>query len=219
MKVTTDSVLLGSLCKIESENKILDIGTGCGILALMMAQKSSANIVAIDVDLDSVNEAKENFNRSPWINRITVHCVDVKTFSETSKSKFDLIITNPPYFTQKIFSPNFQKHQARNTDALSYDTLLDSIEKMLSGDGSFWIVLPPIEYKKFALIATYSLFSCKMLYKISNSQHSDPVLFVAQWTKYDVGNIHKINTLSIYDSHHNYTSGFKQLTSDFYLEF
>ncbi len=219
MKVSTDSILLGALCQIHSQKSILDIGTGCGILALMMAQKSNADIVAIDVDNASIEEANANFSNSLWSDRLSATCVSIQDFANSQSGKFDLIITNPPYFAEKTFSTDNQRHRARNTDSLSFETLIKSVDKLLTDDGNFWLILPPEEHKHFAILATKQLLSCVLTHKISHTANQNPVLIVSHWQRFNRQNVHLVKTLAIYDEHQNFTSDFKQVTADFYPHF
>ena len=104
MKVSTDSVLLGAWAKVSKAYKILDVGTGTGVIALMMAQKSNAKIFAIEIDENSVQQAKENFEKSKYSLQINLEKISLQEFSKKSRQKFDLIITNPPYFSNSLKS-------------------------------------------------------------------------------------------------------------------
>ncbi|MEI6348066.1 MAG: methyltransferase [Bacteroidota bacterium] len=218
MKVSTDSILLGSLCDCNDSKFVLDIGTGCGILALMIAQKSEANIVAIDIDSSSIKEASFNFCHSPWGDRITAKEQNLSEFTNQTITKFDLIITNPPYFDEKTTSPNAQRNQARNEQSLSFEELIKSVKQLLSEDGSFWIILPPTQFQKFAFEATSSLLRCYQRINISHNQNEPPVLIVSHWKHIFPSQSHSIQTLYIFDSNHNYSIDFKEITKDFYFD-
>ncbi len=219
MKVSTDSILLGALCEANNAKHILDIGTGCGILSLMMAQKSKAIITAIDVDGASIEEANDNFKRSSWYDRLQAIKVDLGTFSEQSSITYDLIVTNPPYFDQSVTSPDRRRNVARNANLLTFETLAAIVKRLLAPNGDFWIVLPVSEFQKFSLTATYHLFSC--LQRINICHHADefPVLVVSHWRHTTNESVHRIRTMAVYDRENQFSEDFKAATSDFYPQF
>jgi len=216
MKVSTDSILLGALCEAKFAKNILDIGTGCGILALMLAQKTDAKIVAIDIDSNSIDEAKINFQNSPWKDRMSAINNDLNSFAAITNSKFDLIISNPPYFSQKIFAPIAQRHQARNTKSLSFEQLLTSLDKLLTSEGDFWLILPPSEHKSFAILATSKLFSCVKSIHVSHLINQPIVLIISHWKHFKPNIIYKTKFLSIHQDENHYSPQFISITRDFY---
>jgi len=157
MKVGTDSVLLGAACESQNAVKILDIGTGCGILALMLAQKSNAEIIAMDIDSESCKQASENFDLSPWKNRL--HCIetDFRVFSEKTDILFDCIISNPPYFDSGERKTETQKSRARHIDFLDFDSLCKGTEKLLLPGGVFYVIIPAQRLQDFIDAAEKSL--------------------------------------------------------------
>lgn len=147
MKVGTDSVLLGSLLEADSPQRILDIGTGTGLLALMMAQRfPSATIDAVEIDADAVKDAVFNFAQSPWSDRLVLYHQPFQDRVPQSEL-YDLIVSNPPYYEvenqYKILAN--QRAQARHTQDLSFETLLEGIKTLLSENGCCWMVLPKQE--------------------------------------------------------------------------
>lgn len=166
MKVGTDSVILGSWCEIGAAKLVLDIGTGTGLLALMVAQKSDASITAIEIDRDGFEQAKENVSQSNFNSRITVVHSSIQDYTEKSSNKFDLIISNPPYFNSSLKSNNNQRNLARHTDSLSYDTLLDSAKKLLSKYGRLVIVVPFLQFKTLLNQALLKGFHLRKLCKV-----------------------------------------------------
>ncbi|MFI5221674.1 MAG: tRNA1(Val) (adenine(37)-N6)-methyltransferase [Bacteroidia bacterium] len=164
MKVGTDSVLLGCFAETGNAKSILDIGTGTGLLALMMAQKSEAEIDAVEMDEAAFEEAKENFLNSKWKERINIFHSPIQSFLDSAflpdrqarKDRYDLIITNPPYFEHsknyKIEDPTRSK--ARQDKELSLEELGNEIMKLISDEGKFWLILPAKESKDFEKIAT-----------------------------------------------------------------
>ncbi|MDE6006378.1 MAG: methyltransferase [Muribaculaceae bacterium] len=140
MKIGVDAVLIGAWAGIKGVRTILDVGTGCGIIALMCAQRNAdAQIEAIDIDADSIAEAIENFNASPWRERLNARVVD---FNSYAHQKFDLIISNPPYFKSGIDAPLSPRLKARHEDTLSPAVLLTKGAELLTDAGRIAMVLP-----------------------------------------------------------------------------
>lgn len=152
LRVGTDSMLLGSWANPGNTKKILDIGTGCGVLALMMAQKSEAAIEAIEIDQSSVIEAQNNFLNSPWPARISAIHQSLQTFSSQAVADYDYIITNPPYFTNSLQSPSLRINQTRHDQSLSHVELVRSVNRLLTPEGCFALILPPETNDRFVLI-------------------------------------------------------------------
>lgn len=142
MKIGVDAVLIGAWTRVEEAHTILDVGTGCGIIALMCAQRNStAQIAAIDIDESSVEEASMNFNASPWRDRLTAIKRDFNSFADSSE-KFDLIISNPPFFNSGLFRPNTSRLLARHESSLSPAELIRKGCHLLTPEGRLSMVVP-----------------------------------------------------------------------------
>lgn len=140
MKVGTDGTLLGAWTDVTKSRTILDIGTGTGLIALMLAQRSlTTQITAIDIDIDSVMQAESNVALSPWCDRVKVFCSSLQDFNG---SGYDTIVSNPPYFVNSLKCPNGHRTLARHTASLSYKDLFDGVTRMLSDDGEFSVIIP-----------------------------------------------------------------------------
>ena len=143
-KVTTDACILGAYPEIPEPEKICDIGTGTGILSLMMAQKFSGAIIdAIEIDPLSAKQAGENFKSSPWDNRITVFNDSIQHFARQNKIKYDMVICNPPYFEDHLRSKDHRKNLARHNYKLSLSELAEYVKDLLTDMGYFYAILPP----------------------------------------------------------------------------
>ena len=141
MKVGTDGVLLGAWVSIEGAKRILDVGTGTGLIALQLAQRCpEARITAIEIDREAALQAKENVLRSPWPDRVSVECCDFTDF--TSTKKFDLIVSNPPYFVDALRCPDAQRNLARHSDGLNYEVLFGHSAPLLNKDGQISVIIP-----------------------------------------------------------------------------
>lgn len=149
MKVGTDAMILGVWTSVEDVHTILDIGTGCGILGLLLAYRSLATIDAIDIDRESVEEANENFSQPDHQNRITAFLADFNTYATTCYKKYDLIISNPPFFINDMKPEDLKRKTARHSDMLSYDQLCQGASVLLEENGKFSVVLPYEESRIF----------------------------------------------------------------------
>ena len=164
MKVSTDAVLLGAWVTPNGSEKILDIGTGTGVIALMLAQKSKAQITAIDIDKASTDQASFNVQESIYNNSITVKHLSFQELYNTQQDKFNLIVTNPPYFVDSLKSSAEHRSMARHTDTLPYRDLLDGVKKLLDHKGKFCLILPKNEAVLFSEMATTKgLYLSKLL--------------------------------------------------------
>lgn len=155
MKVCTDSCLFGAYVPAAEATSILDIGTGTGLLALMLAQRSRqhAQIEALEIDSEAAWQAGENVAASPWSDRIRVHPQSLQAFAETNTSTYDLILSNPPFFEDSLRSPVAARSMARHTADLHWEEILTFGERFLRPDGLLWIMLPPTESTSLADLA------------------------------------------------------------------
>lgn len=142
MKVGIDGVLLGAWADVDNADAILDIGTGTGLIALMLAQRSSAQIDAIDIDADAVIQANENIQKSPWSSRIQVSEVELQKYVLNTRNRYDLIVSNPPYFVNSTKAPVENRNTARHTDTLTHKELLDNALTLLKPTGRICVILP-----------------------------------------------------------------------------
>jgi tRNA1Val (adenine37-N6)-methyltransferase len=141
MRINTDGVLLGALAQSENPYRILDIGTGTGVIALMMAQRfDKARVEAVEIDETASATARKNFQLSVFSNRLKLNHTAIEHFS--TGQKFDLIISNPPYFVNDLKSAESKKGIARHTSEQFFDYLIKKVVELLSDDGLFWFVLP-----------------------------------------------------------------------------
>jgi len=151
-KVGTDSVLLGAWTHVHGTGAMLDIGTGTGLLALMLAQRSNATVLAIETDPLSSAQAAENFANSPWAGRLSSLHTDAETFFRTSSEKFDLVITNPPYFSGSLLPADRRKELARHTSKLDFRLLASAIPNLLKPEGRFAFILPCDGFEKLVFL-------------------------------------------------------------------
>lgn len=141
MKVGTDGVLLGAWADVEGDRRILDLGTGSGLIALMLAQRNAeAEIVALDIDEDATIQAQHNFSLSPWRKRLSVVNSNITDYN--SERKFTHIVSNPPYFVDSLHSPNAARTAARHSSSLPFSDIVLAAERLLEWGGRLSVILP-----------------------------------------------------------------------------
>ena len=214
MKVGTDAMVLGALVQSEHPEAILDIGTGTGVLALMMAQKfHEANIVAVELEPLSAAEAKQNMDNSPWPDRLTVVEVDFKDFN--TNQKFDLIISNPPFYSGGLLNPNTQRAQARHVFALPFDLLFSRVASMLQEVGDFWMIAPSSDAELVQMEANkVNLFLTRKIEihgKVGGAAVRTVLCFSFKPPKFN-----NCNQLTIREVDGKYTADYIALTADFH---
>lgn len=215
MKVGTDAVLLGAWARCDSAQSILDIGTGSGVISLLLAQRSQAHITAIDIHEASVTEATKNFTNSPWASKLTATQSRLQDYSP--KTKFDLIVSNPPFFRNCLKVQDPIRNKARHDDALPFEELLSGIERLMAREGRFVIILPTAEFIIFEKMAKNAQFYPSELLRIYSTPEKPCIRVLAEFSR---GNKTSVSSdLSIHHSDGSYTAAYKQLTAAFYLEF
>lgn len=217
-KVGTDSVLLGSWAEFQFAEEILDIGTGTGILALMAAQKSLANIDAVEIDPLSAKDARNNFLKSPWHNRILLIEKSIQDFTIESNKKYDFIISNPPYFENNLKSDDIRKKVARHNDSLSSNSIIQCLKKLMSDNGSFYLILPTNEFESFKTKLESSKIFLQKKCTISSFIHS-PVIRIMGKFSFKMNENILNESLHIYENSNRIRSkAYKELTKEFYLQ-
>jgi tRNA1Val (adenine37-N6)-methyltransferase len=214
MKVGIDSVLLGSWIKVNgTEKNVLDIGSGTGLLALMMAQRiPDANIIACEIDELACEQARENILSSKWNERITVVNSDIKAYTQSAKY-FDLIICNPPYFEKSLKSQNNKKNITRHDDSLSFADLIDCVHRLLHQNGRFVLILPEVRVARIIETANEkSLFPVRRLnVKPNESKQINRVILELSYKFTPL----ETNIL-ILRNENGYSDDYKSITKDFY---
>jgi len=216
MKIGTDAILLGCSVNIDEDESILDVGTGCGIIALMLAQRTKgASITGLDIDRYAYREAELNFNNSPWKNRLKVIQTSFQDFSIDTYDKFDHIVSNPPFFEGDRKSIYPSRTKSRHTVYLSHDDFIRSAAK-ISHDRTKLTVILPIELtENFNHLAATEGFILKKQIRIHPKPKRPANRAILGFVRKQ-GLMTK-DKLVIYDEAGNYTSDYVKLTSDFYL--
>lgn len=164
MKVGTDGVLLGAWANTDAVTSALDIGTGTGLIAIMLGQRlPNAQIHAVEIDEIACEQARENAGSAPWSDRLQIHGESIQHFTRRWPDLFDLIVSNPPFFTGGTFSYNQGRNSVRHTIKLPHNDLLISVRRLLSPSGRFCLILPLIEGLRFKELAeTYQLYCSRI---------------------------------------------------------
>lgn len=217
MKVGTDGVLLGAWAETSGASAILDIGTGTGLVAIMLAQRASATIDAIDIDKDACTQTAENIIRSPWKDKITVHHNSLQQYAANAQKTYDLIVTNPPYFNNSLKTPDEQRNLARHNDSLSITDMLRGVDKLLNSHGRFVIILPYIEAQLFIVEAAMYHLYCNKKLVVKTLSTKRPVRIIMEFGKTRQKLVEDM--LSIHGSSAEYTEEYINLTKDYYLNF
>lgn len=215
MRVGTDSIILGSAIKIKNKYKyILDIGTGTGLLSLMIAQKSSnTKITAVEIDSNAYHQAKKNIDKCKWRNRINLIHADAKYFK--TDDKYDLIICNPPYFSNSKKSIIKSKNTARHQIKFKFKDLVEIWDKRGSNNSDLACILPIKESQKmFDMVKSYGYFLAFTL-EIRSNQNSNPKRSVMLFSKNKIKTLK--SELSIHDNKGDYSKSYIKMTKDFYL--
>jgi tRNA1Val (adenine37-N6)-methyltransferase len=216
MKVGTDGVLLGAWSTVK-EGNILDIGAGTGLISIMLAQRNStSHIDAVELQKDAYQEAKTNIENCKWSERFSIFNCPIQAY-QTDK-KYDLIVSNPPFFTNATKAPQSDRNAARHTDSLPFTDLINTVLRLLKPDGLFSLILPTVEAEHFILLAKEkSLFINRKWYvKPTATKSSKRVLM--EFSFHNENSI--VNELIIEtETRHQYTPEYITLTKDFYLKF
>jgi tRNA1Val (adenine37-N6)-methyltransferase len=216
-KVGTDGVLLGAAADITNRKRILDIGSGTGLIAIMLAQRCNAEIVAIEPDPDSFSQTCDNVSGCKWSSRINVVNTDLQNF-EPGTDKFDLIVTNPPYFSNSLKNPDQRISLARHTVSLNSNELLKGAARLLEDKGTFQLILPYVEGNIFIAEAhEYGLY-CNNILKIRPLPTSEIRRMILTFSREQLKATEKFLTIE-HGMRHEFTEEYINLTKDFYLKF
>lgn len=219
MKVGMDGVLLGSWADASGAKRILDIGTGTGLIALMMAQKNSqARVDAIEIDEEAFQESILNVQNSLWTSRINPVLCSFQEFARRADQKYDLIVSNPPFFTNGEKAPVRNRAQARHSDSLSLDDLISGVVNILSIGGKLTIILPSDTFSEIEKLAGENNLFISRLCRVKPNPQKPEFRILIELTNSEC--FLKEESLMIeFEQHHDYTPEYKRLTKDFYLKF
>jgi len=210
--------MLGSWVDVSGTKKILDVGTGCGIVALMLAQRSNAIIDAIDIDKNSVDEATMNFKNSPWPDRLYAFHIALQNYTNHSAPKYDLIVSNPPFFQNSLLPKKENLQLAKHNTTLNYPEFIGASVSRLTNKGRLAVILPVNVSDDFVKLAnSFELKLQKQLIVFPTSHK--PAKRVIHVFGFSTSKTMKLNTIVIRDSNSKYTEKYRQLTKAFHPEF
>ncbi|HOP04611.1 MAG TPA: methyltransferase [Tenuifilaceae bacterium] len=217
MKVGTDGVLLGAWADTTDANTILDIGTGTGLIAIMLAQRSQAKIDAVEIDTPSFYQAKDNIAKCPWSNRISLFNISFQDFSKQHRGTYDLIVSNPPYFIKSLKSTETSRNSARHNEELPQDDLVEGVNQLLTNEGTFSAIFPYIEGNIFVAKAAAKGLFCSKRVNVTGKQGTGVKRLLLEFSKRKFP--YEESELTIRNVDDGFTPEYKLLTKDFYLAF
>ena len=221
MKVGTDSIMFGSWIQTKSAKRILDIGTGSGLLGIMLAQKvqSTCLISGIDIDAAAISQAKDNAKNCPWAKQLTFQKISLQDFH--AAKKYDLIVSNPPYFPLNTTANKTCAHQnrltARQTITLDHKTLLEQVTKNLADNGRFCCVLPKDIGDLFVKHAKLVGLDCTRTMHVRPKPHADIARLLLEFTRGGKTQIYE--NIHIFNQFDKYSAEYIALCKDYYLNF
>jgi len=219
MKVGTDGVLLGAWANIDCANSFLDIGTGTGLIAIMLAQRTidSSNIDAVEIDSSSYQQAVNNFSDCPWSDRIKAIHTSFQDFASPKTKKYDLIVSNPPYFINSLKAKGESRTQARHADGLPFEDLIEGAKNLLNPEGKFSVILPVAEGDYFIRLARIAGFSLSKRVEVLPNPGKPTKRLLIELT---LANSDTVETQLCVENgqRHVYSPEYIELCKDFYLK-
>ena len=214
MPISTDSVLIGAWCSVANVYRALDVGTGTGVIALMLAQRNhELRVDAIDIDENSIEEAKVNFTNSPWTGRLMAQLADFNDW----QGYYDLIVSNPPYFVDGIHSPVESRSAARHTCLLTYDQLISKGSMLLSETGRLAFIAPYDLRTRVIELATFNSLNITRMCEVTSVEGKQPKRIMWELSAAKSSLIRE--RLLLRDSNGDVTDAYRSLCSDFYQSF
>lgn len=219
MKIGTDGVLLGAWSPVENRPaSVLDIGAGTGLISLMLAQRSQAQTIdAVEIDPDAYVECTDNFENSPWADRLFCYFASFEEFvEEMTDQKYDLIVSNPPFYTSDYKTETTARNKARFEESLPFETLLDGVSQLLSSDGIFCVILPFSQEETFVTKANQHNLFAKKITRVKGNATSPIKRSLMAFSAENI--TPSIDELVIENQRNVYTQNYINLTKDFYLK-
>jgi tRNA1Val (adenine37-N6)-methyltransferase len=219
MKVGTDGVLLGAWAPINHNPfSVLDVGAGTGVIALMLAQRTAAEqIDALEIDEDAYEQAVENFENSPWGDRLFCFHAGLDEFIEEPEDEYDLIVSNPPFYSEDYKTESEQRDLARFQDAMPFEELIEAADLLLSENGIFAVILPYKEEDSFIALAKESELYPTKITRVKGTPTSSIKRSLMAFSRNENTEI-EIDELTIEIERHVYTPEYIALTQNFYLK-
>ncbi len=217
MKVCTDAVLFGAMAPVNPGDRVLDIGAGTGVLSLMAAQLGAAHVTAVELTQQCYEEARINFNNSPWVDHLEAVHQDIQCFASSAGCRFDLIICNPPFFENHSKTANPLRKVARHNDQLPFVDLITCAGRLLSSHGLFYLLLPVHAAAKFSLAASAAGFYLVHRTDFRGYSHNNAKVSALTFSRTAAASATTL--LTIYKSHRMYSEDSERYLSPFLLRF
>ncbi|MCF2581663.1 tRNA1(Val) (adenine(37)-N6)-methyltransferase [Bacteroides caecigallinarum] len=217
MKVGTDGVLLGAWTDPRLATKIADIGTGTGLIAIMLAQKSNASVTGIEIDTGAATQAKENMSNTLWKDRLNVIEADIKDYYPHHEAEFDLIVSNPPFFNENTKGYSEKRNIARHTDGLSFGLLVEAVSFILKEDGRFSVIIPATSAQEFISEAIRHKLSLTRKTEVITKLGTPAKRVMMEFCKNTSNNATTECSQLLLSENGNKSQEYINLTSDFYL--
>lgn len=216
MKVGMDGVLLGAWTSVDDVSTILDVGTGSGVIALMLAQRTNASvhIDAVEVSDDAL-QAAENFNASPWKHRLRIYHTSVQAL-EPDKL-YDLLVTNPPFYVDALRPPDPGRERARHDRLLGHEDILEAANRLLSQRGRLSLILPLAESRQFETLAARHGFYCSKVCEVQSKPAKPPIRRLMEFARTPYPP--QRSSLCLLDNNSQPSTEYRSLVADFYLNF
>lgn len=218
MRICTDAVLFAQWVEVSPQDRVLDVGTGSGIIPMILAQKNAGEIEAVEIDRDSFEEAALNFKLSAWADKIKIFNEDVRNFADSNLEKYDLIVSNPPYYSSDVKPIREKKVMARHVSTLSFRDLILSAKNMMKENARFALVLPYTESRMFIEEAEKSGLYLYKEFLISPIEGKEANRVNMQFVKNRVTDIER-ELFTIRNKDYSYTDEYKAFLKDYYLDF
>ena len=218
MRIGTDAVLFAQWVGVSSSDNVLDIGTGSGIIPMILSQKGAGSVDAVELDADSYEEAKLNFSISAWNEKLNVFNTDVRVFADETDKKYDLIVSNPPFYASDVKPIKEKKVMARHVSRLSFKDLLLSAKKMMKEDSRFALVLPFYESRLFIKEAEQLGFYFQKEMHIIPIEGKDANRVNMQFVLNKIDSV-ETECLTIRNKDYSYTEEYREFLKDYYLDF
>ncbi len=218
MKVGTDGVLLGAWVKVNNVKRVLDVGTGTGLIAIMLGQRSTADIHAVEVEKLATQQAIENSLNCPWRKRIRIYHVSLQEFMKKNTLHYDLIVTNPPYYSDAYKHYDTGRKLARHNEFMSRDELLSGVAELLTAKGRFAVIYPTEAFDLLCSTALkYKLYMIRYT-QVFPTPDKSPKRILAEFS-FQPGVVENSKIIIENDGRHNYSQEYIKITKEFYLNF
>jgi len=217
MKVGTDGVLLGAWASVEGLTRALDIGTGTGLIALMLAQRCPGEVDGVEIEPAAAAQAAENVKNSPWASRVKIFSVPIQRFAPETPQKYDAVVCNPPFFHDSYEAKDKERTLARHLVSLTHEELVKMAANLLTKKGRLSIIIPYQVHERFGLLANrYNLYA-QRLTKVYPTPLKRPHRILAEFGFSECKNPKTSSLVIEENGRHQYSPEYKKLTGEFYL--